>query len=39
MAPELSPLKAGYDEYCRDQRGKLPDACIDRANLFALIAA
>jgi len=29
MAPELSPLKAGYDEYCRDQRDKLPDACIE----------
>ncbi|HIL69353.1 MAG TPA: hypothetical protein EYG38_05830 [Verrucomicrobia bacterium] len=29
MSPELSPLKAGYDEYCRDQRGKLPEACIE----------
>jgi len=29
MAPELSPLKAGYDEYCKDQREELPDACIE----------
>jgi arylsulfatase A-like enzyme len=29
MAPVLSPLKAGYDEYCKDQRDKLPDACIE----------
>jgi arylsulfatase A-like enzyme len=29
MAPELSPLKAGYDEYCKDQRENLPDACIE----------
>jgi arylsulfatase A-like enzyme len=29
MARELTPLKAGYDEYCKDQREKLPDACIE----------
>ena len=29
MAPELTPLKAGYDEYCKDQRDKLPEACIE----------
>ena len=29
MAPVLSPLKAGYDEYCEDQRDELPDACIE----------
>jgi arylsulfatase A-like enzyme len=28
MTPELSPRKAGYDEFCKDQRDKLPDACI-----------
>lgn len=28
MSPELMPLKAGYDEYCSDQRDELPDACI-----------
>ncbi len=25
----LSPLKAGYDEFNRDQRDELPDACIE----------
>ena len=29
MAPSLVPLKAGYDEYCKDQRDKLPGACIE----------
>ncbi len=29
MAPELSPLKAGYDEFFPDQREKLPAACIE----------
>ncbi len=29
MAPVLSPLKAGYDEYCKDQRDELPGACIE----------
>ena len=29
MAPELTPLKAGYDEYCKDQRDKLPESCIE----------
>lgn len=29
MAPELMPLKAGYDEYCKDQRDKLPEVCIE----------
>ena len=29
MAPSLMPLKAGYDEYCKDQRDKLPGACIE----------
>jgi hypothetical protein len=24
-----NPNKAGYDEFCRDQREKLPDACIE----------
>lgn len=25
----LRPLKAGYDEYFRDERDKLPDACLE----------
>ena len=29
MAPELMPLKAGYDEFCKDQRDELPGACIE----------
>ncbi|MDE0822052.1 MAG: sulfatase-like hydrolase/transferase [Opitutales bacterium] len=29
MAPVLSPLKAGYDEFCRDQRDELPEVCIE----------
>ena len=29
MAPVLSPLKAGYDEFCKDQRDELPGACIE----------
>ncbi len=29
MAAELTPIKAGYDENCKDQRDKLPDACIE----------
>ena len=29
MSPTLSPLKAGYDEYCKDQRDELPKACIE----------
>ena len=29
MAPELVPLKAGYDEFCKDQRDELPGACIE----------
>ena len=29
MAPSLVPIKAGYDEYCKDQRDKLPGACIE----------
>ncbi len=29
MAPALTPLKAGYDEYCKDQRDQLPEACIE----------
>ena len=29
MAPELTPRKAGYDEYCKDQRDELPGACIE----------
>lgn len=29
LAPELEPLNAGYDSYFKDQREKLPDACID----------
>jgi arylsulfatase A-like enzyme len=28
MCSELDPRKAGYDEYFRDQRDKLPGACI-----------
>ena len=28
MPPQLTPLNAGYDEFCKDQRDKLPDACI-----------
>ncbi len=29
LSPELSPLKAGYDEFFPDQREKLPAACIE----------
>lgn len=29
LCPELQPLKAGYDEYFKDQREALPGACID----------
>jgi len=29
MCKELSPLHAGYDEYHRDQRNGLPDACTE----------
>jgi arylsulfatase A-like enzyme len=29
MAPVFSPLKAGYDEYCKDQRDELPKVCIE----------
>jgi choline-sulfatase len=29
MAPVLSPLKAGYDEFCKDQRDELPEVCIE----------
>ena len=29
MAPALVPLKAGYDEFCKDQRDELPGACIE----------
>jgi arylsulfatase A-like enzyme len=29
MAPELVPIKAGYDEFCRDQRDELPKVCIE----------
>ena len=29
MPPVLSPLKAGYDEFCKDQRDELPGACIE----------
>lgn len=29
MAPKLSPLKAGYDEICKDQRDQLPGECIE----------
>jgi arylsulfatase A-like enzyme len=29
LTPELNPLKAGYDEFCKDQRDKLPVACIE----------
>lgn len=26
---ELSPLKAGYDEFCKDQRDELPGVCLE----------
>ena len=29
MAPVLSPLRAGYDEFCKDQRDELPEVCIE----------
>jgi arylsulfatase A-like enzyme len=29
MAPVLSPLQAGYDEFCKDQRDELPEVCIE----------
>jgi arylsulfatase A-like enzyme len=29
MCDELKPLAAGYDEFCRDSRDGLPDACIE----------
>ena len=29
MPPSLVPLKAGYDEFCKDQRDELPGACIE----------
>lgn len=29
MAPELSPRQAGYDEICKDQRDRLPEACVE----------
>ncbi|PHR95944.1 MAG: hypothetical protein COA78_29370 [Blastopirellula sp.] len=28
LPPSLSPLNAGYDEFYKDQRDKLPEACI-----------
>ena len=28
LPKELEPLKAGYDEYCKDQRDELPSACL-----------
>lgn len=28
MTPDLVPVKAGYDEYFRDEREKLPGACV-----------
>ena len=29
LTPELSPLKAGYDEFFKDQREKLPEVCVE----------
>ena len=29
LAPVLSPLRAGYDEFCKDQRDELPEVCIE----------
>jgi len=29
MAKELTPRKAGYDEYCKDQRDQLPEVCVE----------
>lgn len=29
MTPDLVPAKAGYDEYIRDDRDKLPGACVE----------
>lgn len=29
MAPVLSPLQAGYDEFCKDQRDELAETCIE----------
>ena len=29
MPPSLVPLKAGYDEFCKDKRDELPGACIE----------
>ena len=29
LAQELNPLQAGYDEYCKDQRDQLSEACIE----------
>jgi arylsulfatase A-like enzyme len=29
LSPKLMSLKAGFDEYCKDQRDQLPAACIE----------
>lgn len=29
LTPELNPLKAGYDEFCKDQRDELPKVCLE----------
>jgi arylsulfatase A-like enzyme len=29
LTKELTPLKAGYDEFCKDQRDKLPEVCAE----------
>jgi arylsulfatase A-like enzyme len=44
MCAELTPLRAGYDEYYKDQREDLPAACIDfierkRENPFFVVAS
>jgi len=44
LAPELTPLNAGYDEFFRDQRDKLPGAVVEfitrkRDNPFFAVAS
>ncbi len=29
LPKELSPLEAGYDEFCKDQRDELPSVCLE----------
>ena len=37
LPASLSPLNAGYDEFCKDQRDELPEACIQLNHFLPLL--